>query len=105
MGVLVVTIGLFDIAFEVMHRKVHLAQSESLSDAFDPVMANILLISIFLMVTDKLGTLDEHPTRTTGRIKDTSMKGLEDFDNKFHEGKNSPPRCPSLMAKLPRKYS
>ena len=96
MWIIIVTVGLFDVAFESMHSQVHFAQPDRLSNTLNPVKADIPLISILLVVVNKFSTLDKHTAGATGGIKNTSMKGLEDLDNEFNEGGRREELTPTL---------
>ena len=86
MRIRVITIGLLDIAFKPMDSEIHLAQPDSFGTAFYPVDADVSVVSILLMVTNELCALNKHPTGTAGRIKDSSVKGLDNFNDEFDEG-------------------
>ena len=83
--ILVVTVGLLDIAFKRMDGKVHLAEPDRFDDAFNAVNADVSGVAIFLVVANERCTLDKHTTGSAGRIKDASVKGLDNLNDEFHE--------------------
>ena len=86
MRILVVTIGLLDIAFKPMDCEVHFAQSDSFGDAFNAVDADVSGVSIFLVGANERCALDEHAARAASRIKNTTVKRLDNLNDEFNKG-------------------
>ena len=85
MRVVIVAVGLPYIAFESVNGEVHLAQPDGFGDPFNPMNAD-LTVPILFVVMDKVCALDEHTTRPTGGIEDTSLKRFEDLHNELDDG-------------------
>src|SRR5215475_2494960 len=67
-----------------MDSQVHFTETYSLIDTFLSIDAHFCA-GVGLMLHNEASTLDEHSTRPTRRIKDTSVKGLHHLNNEFDE--------------------
>src|SRR6266568_4469288 len=85
MHVFVVAVGLANVTRKAVYGQVHAAQAHGLGGLLLAIDGNVGA-GVLLVVLHETGALDEHTTRTTGRVKDTPLKGFDDFDDQFDDG-------------------
>src|SRR6266568_4150711 len=85
MHILVVAVGLADITRKAVYGQVHAAQAHGLGGLLLAIDGNVGA-RVLLVVLHETGALHEHTTRTTGRVKDTPLKGFDDLDDQFDDG-------------------
>src|SRR5688572_25772153 len=67
-----------------MHCQIEFCHPQSLCDLLN-AENRYLLARILLMVANEICAMDEHSSRTTGRVKDASVKRFYDCDNQSNK--------------------
>jgi len=83
--VLVVGVRLFDLAGKTVNREVHLAEPDRLCDLVLAKEAQ-LLERVLFVILQKMGSLDEHATRSASGVEDPAMKRLDDVLDQLDDG-------------------
>src|SRR6266545_5281656 len=82
--VLIIGDGLRDLAFQAVHREVHLGDADGVSVLLLSVEDD-LLRSVAAFVLDEVAALDEHAARAACRVEDGAVVGFDDVDDGLHD--------------------
>ena len=85
MGILVIGVGLTDIAAQAVDGDVHLGELDRFQRLFLTIDEEARVFSRSLAFLNELGRLNKHAAGTAGRIKDRTLMG---FDDLHHEPDN-----------------